>query len=64
MPIDDGALRVAAKELLKAASAEIPIIAFAWHACDEDRGKILVELSFGGAGRDVRQGTAHHPMAA
>ena len=53
MLIDDGALRVAARELLKAASAEIPIVAFAAHPCDADRGKILVELSFGRDGPDV-----------
>ena len=53
MPIDDGALRVAARELLKAASAEVPIIDFAALACDEDRGKILVELSFGRDGPAV-----------
>ena len=53
MPVDDGPLRVAARELLKAVSAEVPIIAFAAHACEEDRGKIPVELSFGGDGPDV-----------
>ena len=42
MPIDDSALRVAARELLKAARAEFPIIAFAALACDEDRGNAVL----------------------
>jgi hypothetical protein len=51
--VDDKALRVAARELLRAARAEFPIIALAAHACDEDRGKILVEVAIGQDGPDV-----------
>ena len=47
--VDDTALRTAARDLLKAAREEIPIINFAALACDEARGKLLVELCFDGA---------------
>jgi hypothetical protein len=47
--IDDGPLRTAAQQLLRTAREEIPIVNFAALACDEARGKLLIEVAFDGA---------------